>query len=90
MKTILIILKELEYLEGLVKLARRKKDVEGQRNQMAIVHEIPAIRRMNINRAHRIKTLHLAIEINQALIEGLVDIGHLCQLWQPTSLESLV
>ncbi len=31
METFLIIPKELEYLEGLVKLARRKKDVEGQR-----------------------------------------------------------
>jgi hypothetical protein len=33
-KTILIILEELEYLEGLVKLVRRKKNVEGQRNPM--------------------------------------------------------
>jgi hypothetical protein len=29
METILIILGELEYLEGLVKLTRRRKDVEG-------------------------------------------------------------
>jgi hypothetical protein len=33
MKTILIILKKLEYLEGLVKVAKRKKDVGGQRNK---------------------------------------------------------
>jgi hypothetical protein len=32
METILIISRELEYLEGLVKLARRRKDVEGQKN----------------------------------------------------------
>jgi len=32
METILIVLKELEYLEGLVKLARRKTDIKGQRN----------------------------------------------------------
>jgi predicted transcriptional regulator len=62
-------------LEGLVKLARKKKDVEGQKNQMAIVHAILAIERMNINKTHLIKTLHLAIEINQALIERFVDIG---------------
>jgi hypothetical protein len=29
METIIIIPRELEYLEGLVKLARRRKDVEG-------------------------------------------------------------
>ncbi len=29
METILIILRELEYVEGLVKLARRRKDAEG-------------------------------------------------------------
>lgn len=32
METIFIILEELEYLEILVKLAGRKKDVEGQKN----------------------------------------------------------
>jgi hypothetical protein len=32
METILIIPRELEFLEGLVKLTRRRKDVEGQRN----------------------------------------------------------
>jgi hypothetical protein len=37
-KTIIIIPRELEYLEGLVKLARRRKDVEVHKNQVAIVH----------------------------------------------------
>jgi len=32
METILTIPRKLEYLEGLVKLARRKKDAEGQRS----------------------------------------------------------
>ncbi len=41
---------------------------------MAIVHTIATIRKVNVNMAHRNKTLHLVIEINQALIEGLVDI----------------
>ncbi len=62
-------------MEGLVKVAKRKKDAGGQRNQMAIVHATPTIKKMNINRAHHIKTLHMAVEINQALIKGLVDIG---------------
>lgn len=32
METIFIIIGELEYLEGLLKLARRKIDAKGQRN----------------------------------------------------------
>jgi hypothetical protein len=71
METILIILGELEYLEGLVKLTRRRKDVES--HQVAIVHQAPIIRRVNVNKTHCSKTLHLEVEINQALIEGLVD-----------------
>ncbi len=72
-ETILVIPRELKYLEGLVKLARRRKDVEGQRNRIADVHSTPAIRRVSVNKIHRNKTLHLAVEINEAMIEGLVD-----------------
>jgi hypothetical protein len=75
METIIIIPGELEYLEGLVKLARRKKDVEGQKNQVDAVHSTPTIRSISVNKTHRSKTLHLAVEINQAMIKGLVDIG---------------
>ncbi len=73
METILIILGELEYLEGLVKLARRKKDVERHMNHVTAIHTTPTIRRVNVNMAHHSKTLHLLVEINQTLIEGLVD-----------------
>jgi predicted aspartyl protease len=75
METILIILEELEYLEGLVKLARKRKDVEGQKNQVATIHSTPTIKRVSVNKIHRNKTLHLAVEINQAMIQGLVDTG---------------
>ncbi len=75
METILIILGELEYLEGLVKLARRRKDVKVHTNQMAIVHPTHAIQRVSVNRTHCSKTLHLAVGINHALIEGLVETG---------------
>jgi len=75
METILIIPGELEYLEGLVKLARRKKDVEGQRSQIVVIHSTLTIRKVNVNKIHCSRTLHLAIEINQATIEGLVDTG---------------
>jgi hypothetical protein len=50
METILVILGELEYFEGLVKLARRIKDVEGQRNQVVVIHSTFAIQRVNVNK----------------------------------------
>jgi hypothetical protein len=74
METIFTIPGEQEYLEGLVKLARRRKDVEGQRSQIVAIHSTPAIRRVSVNKIHRSRTLHLVVEINQAMIEGLVDI----------------
>ncbi len=40
-----------------------------------MVHATLAIKRVSINIAHHGKTLHLVMEINQALIEGFVDIG---------------
>jgi hypothetical protein len=71
--------KRLEYLEGLVKLARKRNlDVEVHRNQVATVHPTHAIRRVSVNRAQCNKTLHLTVEINQALIKGLMDTGLLC------------
>jgi predicted aspartyl protease len=37
--------------------------------------DTPTIRWVCINKTHRNKTLHLVVEINQALIESLVDTG---------------
>jgi hypothetical protein len=71
MKTIFIIPRELEYLERLVELARKRKDVKNHNNQITIVYQALVIRRVNVNRKHRNKTLHLGVEINQALIKGL-------------------
>jgi hypothetical protein len=51
METILIIPRELEYLEGLVKLVRRK-DVENHINQITIVHQTPTIKRISVNNTH--------------------------------------
>jgi hypothetical protein len=73
-KTILIIPRELEYLESLVKLARRRNDVENHNNQITIVHQIPTIRRVSVNKTHQNNILHLGVEIIQALIKGLVAI----------------
>ncbi len=70
-----MILGELEHLESLVKLARRKRDLEATENQMSVVFAIPAPRKICINKTHRSKTLHLLVEINNYVVEGLVDTG---------------
>jgi len=52
METIFIIPRELEYLKGLVKLARKRKDVENHNHQMATIHQTPAIKKVSVNRTH--------------------------------------
>jgi predicted aspartyl protease len=73
MEAILMIPRELEHLESLVKLARRRRDSEATENQMSVVSVIPALRKICINNTHRSKTLHLLVEINNYVVEGLVD-----------------
>jgi len=73
METIMMILGELEHLESLVKLARRKRDSEATENQMSVVSAVPALRKIYINKTHRSKTPHLLVEINNYFVEGLVD-----------------
>jgi predicted aspartyl protease len=75
METVLMILGELEHLENLVKVAWRKKDAEAANTQVSMVSAVPALRCLCINKTHRSKTLHLSVEVNQCLIEGLVDTG---------------
>jgi hypothetical protein len=52
---------------------KRKKAVEINIKQVTVIHPIHTIRRVSFNNAHCSKTLHLVMEINQALIEGVVD-----------------
>jgi predicted aspartyl protease len=75
METILLIPRELEHLESLVKLARRRRDSEVNENQVSMVSAVPTLRRICINKTHRSKTLHLLVEINNYIVEGLVDTG---------------
>ncbi len=75
METIMMIPSELEQLENLVKVARRKKDAEVASNQVTMVSAALMLQRICINKTHRSKTLHLTVEINGYLIEGLVDTG---------------
>jgi len=66
---------ELEHLESLVKLARKKKDAKATNNQVSMVSAAPTLRRICINKTHRSKTLHLLVEINSYVVEGLVNTG---------------
>jgi hypothetical protein len=74
METVMMIPGELEHLENLVKVARKKKDAEAANTQVSMVSAIPTLRHLCINKTHMSKTLHLLVEVNQCLIEGLVDI----------------
>jgi hypothetical protein len=58
-----------------VKLARRRKDSEMNENQVSMVSVEPTLRRICINKSHRSKTLHLLVEVNNYIVEGLVDTG---------------
>ncbi len=73
METILMIPGELEHLESLVKLTRRKRDSETTENQVSVVSTTPSLRKICVSKMHRSKTLHLPVEISDCIIEGLVD-----------------
>jgi len=73
METVMMIPGELEQLESLVKVVRKKKDVEAANTQVTKVSVVPTFRHLSINKTHRSKTIHLSVEINHYLIEGLVD-----------------
>jgi hypothetical protein len=75
METILMIPGELEHLESLVKLARRRKDAEIVNDRVFVVSPVPTIRRICVNKTNRSKTLHLPVEINKYVVEGLVETG---------------
>jgi len=75
METILMIPGELEHLESLVKLARRRRDSETTENQVSVVSAFPSLRKICVNKTHRSKTLHLPVEINNCIVEGLIDTG---------------
>jgi len=73
METILMIPRELEHLENLVRLARRKKESEATENQVSMVSAAPTLKRICMNKTHRSKILHLLVDINNYVVEGLVD-----------------
>ncbi len=64
MESIMMIPGELEHLDNLVRLARRKKDSKAIENQVPMVSAIPTLKKICIKKTHRKKTLHLLVEIN--------------------------
>jgi hypothetical protein len=76
METILTIIRELENLEGLVKLTKKQKNEEHKvLSTNAATQQLPTLCWININKNHISKTLHLLVEMNDCIVEGLVDIG---------------
>jgi hypothetical protein len=73
----LTIVGELEYLEGLRSwLGPGRKDEEAQQvAQVATTLVLLTIKQICVNKNRKGKTLHLTIEVQNGLIEGLVDIG---------------
>jgi hypothetical protein len=62
-------------LESLVKLAKKKKDEGLKSINLTKVEGPPTVYRINIHKNSHNKTLHLLVELNNNLLEGLVDIG---------------
>jgi hypothetical protein len=75
METILMIPGELKHFESLVRLAKLKKDSKAMDNQVSMVFVVLVLKKICINKTHWSKTLHLLVEINNYVVEGLVDIG---------------
>jgi len=75
METVMMIPGELKHLENLMKVARKKKDVEAASNQISMISAALTLSRLCINKTHRSKTLHPLVEVNNYLVEGLVDTG---------------
>jgi hypothetical protein len=75
MEIILAILGELESLESLVKLAWKKWDGGLKLVNVTEVEGSHALLKININKKHYSKILHLLVEINNNLVKRLVDTG---------------
>jgi hypothetical protein len=55
-----------------------------------MVSAVPTLRKICINKTHRNKTLHLLVEINNYVVEGLVDIKAFMSVMRCDSRTSLL
>lgn len=72
-ETILMIPKEQKHLESLVKLIKQKWNSEFGDNQTFLGSTPLTTHKICINKIHRNKTLHLMVEINNYVVEGLIN-----------------
>ncbi len=63
----------MESLESLVKLTKKKRDEGLKLVNLTKVKGPPIVRRISIHKNSHSKTLHLLVELNNNLLEGLVD-----------------
>jgi len=73
LETIMTIPNELEYLKGLVKLAKSHKDEEAQQVTHVAIPILLITKQVCVNKNQRNKTLHLTIDIQNEPMDGLVD-----------------
>ncbi len=76
MEMIITLLEELEYLEVLVKLGRRKKDKTRQ-TKVQIVGKPSKLHKevICLNHLGKNKSIHLCVEVGDHQVHGLVDVG---------------
>ncbi len=67
--------RKFKYVKRLVKLGRRRKDEEASKNQVVTNNNTLVIKRIFVNKNYKGKTMHLPMEMNNGMIEGLVDTG---------------
>jgi hypothetical protein len=89
METILVIPSELESLESLVKLIRKKCDEGLKTINLTKVEGSHAIQIIIINKNYRSKMLHLLVEISNNLIKRLVDTGASMSIMSTTFVREL-
>jgi hypothetical protein len=75
MESILAIPGELESLESLVKLARKKHDESLKTINLTKAESSHAVQKIRINKSNYNKTLHLLVEISNHMVKGLMDMG---------------
>jgi len=62
-------------LKGWLNWLKERKLKRLARIKTANVNNTHDVRRISVNKTYRGKTMHLLMEINNGVIEGLVDIG---------------
>ncbi len=74
-ETMFSILRELEHLEILVKLAKQKRDAKHKMVKVVKIIGGTNLPKVYIHKAKNGKMMHLSMEVHNHVVEGLVDIG---------------